>query len=148
MAAKPALQVVPASPPEERPIGLLVDELEALREKRRVLKAAFDVKEEPLKTSFDELEKLIIARMLKDHSEGSRGRKASANLSRTMLYSVADRAALEAWTKKTGNFQVFTNHLSSASITELLTLTPRLRTTGIPGTKSFEKIGLKLSSVG
>jgi hypothetical protein len=129
-------------------MGTMIDELEVLREKRRVLKAAFEAKDTPLKEEFEEIEKAVISRMLEEKSEGNRGKKASGNIQRAMTFSVADRAAIEAWAKKTGNLQVFTNHLSSASINELLALQPKLRTTGIPGTKSFEKITLRLSSLG
>lgn len=145
MAAKPALKVVSDAP---RPLGMLIDELEVLREKRRVLKATYEAKDTPLKEQFEEIEKAVISRMLADAQDGSRGKKASANIQRAMTFSVADRAAIDAWAKKTGNMQVFTNHLSSASINELLALNPKLRTTGIPGTKSFEKITLRLNSLG
>jgi hypothetical protein len=129
-------------------MGTMIDELEGLREKRRVLKAAFDDKDAPLKEQYEEIEKAVIGRMLEEKSEGNKGKKASGNIQRAMTFSVASRPELEAWAKKTGNMQVFTNHLSSASINELLAMNTKLRTTGIPGTKSFEKITLRLSSLG
>lgn len=137
MATKPAA--------EDKPLGSIIDAMEGIRAKRRALKEAFDAKDEPLKKEYDELEKIVIARFLKEESMGNRGKKASANLQRNMTFSVSDRAAVEAWAKKTGNLQIFTNHLSSKSIVEVLAM-KKLKE--IPGVKSFEKLSITLTSLG
>lgn len=146
MVARKAPAPAPLS--SDTPLGTLIDRMDVLRESLRKSKALYETAIASSKTEYEEIEAFVIKRLLAEKAEGSKGKLASANLSRAWTYSVADRAQLEAWVAKTKNFQVFTNHLSSASIIELLTLNPRLRAAGVPGTKSFEKITIRLSSLG
>lgn len=152
---KPLTAAAPAAPAPNppRPIGTIIDDLRKIRDKRKELAAGYEEKDKPLKEQAEELEKALISRFKTEKSEGGRSKTFSATLKSAMTYSVADRAALEAYATKNKCLQVFTNHLSSASIAELIASInqkvkdPKKHITELPGTKSFEKQSITLTAL-
>lgn len=55
----------------------------------------------------------------KEGIEGARGENATAFIQELDHYSIEDRSKLDAYVKRTGNFELFQNRLSSAAVEEI-----------------------------
>lgn len=136
--ARAALKIVPKEPT----IGQLIDLMDKNRDERRLL----EDKIKGLNASFSEWESKLISLLKEQSIDKSQGSTATAALSEATTFSVEDRAALDAFIKKTGYAQIHTNHVSSASCAEILAMNPRLKG-NIPGLKSFTKVAIKLTKL-
>lgn len=143
---------------KEPELGELIDQLDMLREKYRAL----EEKVKPVKAEYDELEAKILSKLLESKIEGSRGKRASVNIGRSIVGSIVDWETLTAYVKKTGYYHLFNRSVGSASFRELYEQTMTKVVPGktdeitakrrqeaedkfikLTGLKPFEKISLK-----
>lgn len=119
------------------PLGKLIDQMFELREKKRVL----EEKVKEIEQEYAVQEEALMERMKAEQTDSARGSKASASLSKAVVASITDRAALDAFVKKTGNFQLFQSRISDPAFRELL---EARKGKAIPGLEPFNKTRLNL----
>lgn len=116
-------------------IGSRIDDLNSLREKKRELEAK--VKE--IEGQYTEIEKELMDAMEAQGTSTGAGKHASASITVTVVGNITDRPTLEAFIKRTGNFQLFQARLSAPAVRELLE-----KKGSIPGVEPFHKKSLNL----
>lgn len=119
------------------PLGVLIDDMFELREKKRVLEEQIKVIEQEYAVQ----EEALLARMEQEATGQARGSKATASVTKSVVASITDRAALDAFVKKTGNFQLFQSRISDPAFRELL---ESRKGKPVPGLESFNKTRLNL----
>ena len=131
---------------KELSIAQLIAVMDKNRDERRDLEA----KIKTLNAEFEEAESKLISKMQAEGTDRVEGRTASAKLSTKTSFSCTgeggDRNALNAFVKKTGYFEVFTNHIASAACAEILSTNPKLKGV-IPGLTRFDKVGVTLTKL-
>ena len=119
------------------PLGLLVDKLEKLREKKREASAKLKLAED----EFNELEEIIKDRMTEAGVDACKGKKGSVSLTQVTVANIVDFDALCAYVNKTGYFHLFQRRISDPAFRELSEKKP------VPGLEPFVKTNLNLRSV-
>lgn len=121
----------------QTPIGVMIDELHLLREKKR--KLAEQVTE--LEQQYAILETDLMARMEAEQTDKGAGKLASASISTGIVANVDDWGKLEAFVKRTGHFQLFQRRISDPAFRELMESKG-----SVPGITPFTKKRLNLRS--
>jgi hypothetical protein len=132
-AAKAVKQVTAALAPPK--LGEIIDRMFDTREKKRKLDGDIAKLEAELK----EDEELLLERMKAEATDKAAGKKASASITMGVVANVEDWAKVEAFVKKTGNFQLFQRRISDPAFRELME-----RRGAVPGITPFEKRKLNL----
>lgn len=86
------------------------------------LKMQRDAINKKLKAKKREIEKLeaeAITKFGKEGLEGAKGAKATGFIQELDHYGVDDRSTLDKYVKRTGNFELFQNRISSAAVEEI-----------------------------
>lgn len=139
-----------------KPIGVLIDDLSAIREKRRVLASQDKILEEQYRT----LENSIKEQLAENGMSLASGTKASASLSYPVVAEVTDWDAVYAFIKKTGYWHLLGRSVSAPAFRELyeLKVTELSKKRGfnpetldpatvLPGMKPFTKVNLNLTAL-
>lgn len=113
-------------------LGPLIDEMFELREKKRALEAEIS----KLEAVYTENETLLMERLATEKTDKAAGKKASVSITTGIVADVENWTDVEAFIKKTGNFQLFQRRISDAAYRELL---ESLKGKPVPGIKSFTK---------
>lgn len=131
--AKTVRQVTAALAPPK--LGEIIDRMFDKREAKRRL----DEQVAKIEAEIKEDEELLMERMKAEATDKAAGKKASASITTGIVANVEDWAKLEAFVKKTGNFQLFQRRISDPAFRELM------ETKGaVPGITPFEKRKLNL----
>lgn len=119
-------------------IGSRIDTMYDLREQKRELEAKVKVLDEEYKAIETEL---LEALEREGTSKGS-GQRASASVTVSVVGQITDVEAMNAYIKRSGNFQLYQQRLSTPAVRELL------ETKGaIPGVTPFNKVTLNLRTL-
>lgn len=124
--------------PKELTLGVMIDTLNDLREKKRALNEQIKI----IEAQYDELEEQIKVRLEAEGMDKGTGKKASVSISPVVVATVKDWDALCKWVKKTGHFQLFQRRISDPAFRELLELKKQPA-----GLEPFEKKNLNLRSL-
>lgn len=120
------------------PIGAEIDALWALREKKRAL----DEQVKVIETQINEASEALMVRMEQDGTDKVTGKMATVSISDVMVGNCTDWDMLNAFIKKTGNFQLYQHRLSDPAVRELFE-----QKGNIPGVELFKKRKLNLRKV-
>jgi len=134
-SVKIANQVADALCPQ--PLGKIIDKMFDLREKKRSL----DAEAAKVEAEYKEQEELLMERMTKEDTDKAAGKKASVSISTGIVANVTDWQAVEAFVKKTGNFQLYQRRISDAAYRELMETSGKK---GVPGMEPFTKRRINL----
>jgi hypothetical protein len=118
-----------------KPIGSMIDAMFDLREEKRKL----DTQVKELEAQYAILEDQLMKRMEEEQTDKGSGKKASASISVGVVADVQDWAAVEAYVKKTGAFQLFQRRISDPAFREILETKK-----SVPGITPFTKKRLNL----
>lgn len=113
-------------------LGEIVDEMFDLREQKRKL----DAEVAQISALYAEKETLLMARLEDEKTDKAAGKKATVSITTSIVGDVEDWSAVEAFVKKTGNFQLFQRRIADAAYRELL---ESLKGKPVPGIKEFHK---------
>lgn len=119
-------------------LGSMIDRLDTIREKKRVL----DEQVKELEAQYRDLTGEILERMESEGIPKASGRKATVSRSETLVGQLEDWEALTKYISRTKNFQLFERRISAAAFRELFE-----KKGEVPGVKPFTKITLKHSSL-
>lgn len=119
-------------------IGDMVDQLAALRERKRELEA----KLAEIEGEYKGVEEQLMAKLEEEGVDASRGKLASCSITKSVTANVTDWDAVFAYVKKTGYFHLFQRRLTDASYRELLEGGKK-----VPGVEPFVKKRLNLRSL-
>lgn len=117
------------------PIGAEIDALWALREKKRALDEQVKVIEDQISDASNAL----LERMDAEGTDKVTGKMATVSISDVMVGNCTDWDMLNAFVKKTGNFQLYQRRLSDPAVRELFE-----QKGNIPGVELFKKRKLNL----
>ena len=118
-------------------IGPAIDQLNALREKKRKLES--EVSE--IEAEYKDLEELLMQKLESEGSRTGAGKTATASISHSVVGNVTDWEKFNAYVKKTGFFHLFQRRLSDTAVRELFEQGKK-----IPGCEPFTKKRLNLRS--
>ena len=122
--------------------GDLIDQMEALRQKRKPL----DAESAKLKKDYDEIVEEVIRRLETSGSAGLKTKKASVSINETEVPVMKNIDAFVAWAKRTKNLHLFTaSCVSAPSWREIVQLNSKH--TPPPGTEIFTKRSLNHTSL-
>ncbi len=137
-------------------IGQMIDNLEAIREKKRVAQKVVD----DLAAQYSALEAELMERLEKDGTDKASSKKATVSITQTTVANVTDWDAVHAYIKKHGYFHLMQRRISDPAFRELYELElNKLRkkksfqedtfdpATVIPGFVPFTKKSLNLRSI-
>lgn len=116
-------------------IGSMTDALVKLREKKRELEAKIG----EIEAEYGAIEGTLMDRLGEEGLDKGTGKLGTVSISETMVGNVTDWDAVNAFVKKTGNFQLFQRRLSDPAFRELLELGKK-----VPGVEQFTKKRLNL----
>lgn len=121
------------------PIGKIIDKMFDLREQRRRL----EEEAAKLEADYKAQEEMLMERMGKENTDKAAGKKASVSITTGVVANVTDWAKVEAFVKKTGNFQLFQRRVSDPAFRELM------ESKGpVPGMEPFtkKKVNLRVNA--
>jgi len=95
----------------------------ALKMKRDALKDLTD----QVKAILEKIEGEAKAKYEKESIEGARGEAATAFLQELDHYGIEDRSKLEKYVRRTGNFELFQNRVSSSAVEEIQATNKRFK---------------------
>ena len=137
-------------------IGVLIDDLSAIREKRRVLA----IQNKVLEDQYKALEATIKEQLTENGMSLASGTRASASLSYPVVDEVTDWEAVYAFIKKTGYWHLLGRSVSAPAFRELYELEVAKLSkkrgfkpealdpaTVLPGMKPFTKVNLNLTAL-
>lgn len=119
-------------------LGNTIDQMWALREKKRALDAQIKVVEADIKALETDMFGLLDAQ----DTRKAEGKNASVSINESVVCNVEDWDALWPWIAKTKNFHLIQKRVSDPGIRELWSLGKT-----IPGTQPFTKRTLSLKSL-
>jgi hypothetical protein len=119
-------------------IGDNIDRMWALRERKRELEAK--VKE--IEGEISGVEEVLMKQLDDQGVTASRGSKATASISTSVVATIADWDALCKYIKRSGHFQLFQRRISDPAFRELAE-----QKGAVPGLDSFVKKKLNLKSL-
>lgn len=125
--------------PKPVPVGKLVDQLDAAREKKR--RAAEALK--ALEAEYSALEEQVKERLLAEGMLKATGTKATVSIKETVVANIIDWDALCGYIKKTGHFHLLQRRVSDPAFRELAAMSKK----GVPGLAPFTKIALNHASL-
>lgn len=128
-AARVAQKLTPIS------IGPAIDQLNALREKKRKLEAQVS----EVEAEYKDLEELLMEKLEAEGSRTGAGKTATASISQSVVGNVTDWDKFNAFVKKMGFFHLYQRRLSDAAVRELFDQGKK-----IPGCEPFTKKRLNL----
>lgn len=134
---------------KQQPLGTLIDQLDAIREKKRAL----NEKLKEVEVEYSEKENEIRARLAEQGIDKCSGKKATVSLSEVVVGTVTDWDKAYAYIKKTGHFHLLQRRVSDPAFRELFVLEQQKRKKAvaanevIPGFEPFTKINLNLRSL-
>lgn len=102
-------------PAKEPTLGELIDQLDKLREDYR----AIEEKAKVVKAKYDDLEAVIMEKLLTEKMDKATGKRATVSLKRSLVGSIKDWDALTAYVKKTGHFHLFNRSVGAPAFREL-----------------------------
>lgn len=120
------------------PMGSLIDDIWALREKKRELAASI----EDIEKTIAEKEELLISRMDQEGVEKSTGKKASVSVAVSQQFNIKDFDSLAAYVKKTGYFHLFQRRITVDAARELFEKHGQ-----VPGLEPFTKRKLNVRTL-
>lgn len=126
--AKAVKDVTEALTPSK--LGELIDDMFEVRERKRRL----DDEAAKCEAEYKELEERLMERMEAESTDKAAGKKASASITSGVVANVTDWTKLEAFVKKTGNFQLFQRRISDPAFRELME-----KKGAVPGVQPFTK---------
>ena len=118
-------------------IGPAIDQLNALREKKRKLES--EVSE--IEAEYKDLEELLMQKLESEGSRTGAGKTATVSISHSVVGNVTDWEKFNAYVKKTGFFHLFQRRISEPAVRELFDQGKK-----IPGCEPFIKKRLNLRS--
>lgn len=118
-------------------IGPAIDQLNALREKKRKLES--EVSE--IEAEYKDLEELLMQKLESEGSRTGAGKTATVSISHSVVGNVTDWEKFNAYVKKTGFFHLFQRRISEPAVRELFDQGKK-----IPGCEPFTKKRLNLRS--
>lgn len=118
--------------------GSIIDTLFHLREQKRELES--QVKE--INGAMNDLKDELMNRYAAEETDMSRGKQASATLTKTDTFSIEDYDSLQDWVFENNALFVFQRRLSSAAIKELMESGEE-----VPGVKKFVKYDISLRKI-
>lgn len=121
-------------------VGSVIDDLWALREKKRAADAVVSKIDEEIKAQ----EEIVYERLDKEGLKKADGTKASVSVGEATVASVTDWDALWTYISKTKNYQLVQKRVSDLAWRELMGLS---KGKGVPGTEAFTKKKLTLRSL-
>jgi len=98
----------------------------ALKQKRDKLKE----RAKEVQGEIDKLEAEALHKFGKEGIEGARGKKATCFIQELDHYNVEDRRKLDAYVKRSGNFELFQNRISGTVVEELMAQNKRFKLKG------------------
>ena len=116
-------------------IGPAIDQLNALREKKRKLEAQVS----EVEAEYKDLEELLMEKLESEGSRTGAGKTASVSISHSVVGNVTDWDKFNAYVKKTGFFHLFQRRVSDTAVRELFEQGKK-----IPGCEPFTKKRLNL----
>lgn len=135
---KRAAPAAPAAKKDELPLGKLIDNLFDMRAKRAVVEA----KAKDMKAEECVVEEQILERLHREEVAGSRGKKASAFVTQSVVAQVTDWDAFHAFIGKKKMWHLLQRRTSDAACREMFTLGKN-----IPGVEPFTKVGLSITTL-
>lgn len=119
-------------------LGSQIDALNALRETKREL----DAKIKEVETQYEAAQLAVLEALEAQGTDKATGKTATASISVSVVGNIDDRDMLNAFMKKTGNFQLLQNRISLPAMRELLE-----KKGAIPGVAVFHKKTLNLRAL-
>ena len=100
---------------KEPTLGELIDRLDKLREEYRII----DETAKAIKVKYDELEQVILGKLLSEKMDKATGKRATVSIKRSLVGNIKNRETLNAYVKKTGYFHLFNNAVGAPAFREL-----------------------------
>ncbi|HQJ52284.1 MAG TPA: hypothetical protein PKW05_10965 [Anaerolineae bacterium] len=119
-------------------LGSTIDEMWALREKKRVAEEAV----KKIEVDIAIQEEILLARMDKEDTNKAEGKKASASITNAVVANVQDWGAFHEYIRKNKFFHLLQRRVSDPAYRELLDLGKK-----VPGVEPFTKRKLNLRSL-
>lgn len=119
-------------------IGDMIDQLVALRDRKRELEAQV----EEIEGQYKGVEEQLMEKLTEQGINGSNGTKASCSITKTTVANVTDWDEVFKYVKKTGYFHLFQRRLTDAAYRELLEAGKK-----VPGVQPFVKRRLNLRAL-
>lgn len=109
-----------------RNVNWFVDAHYALKMKRDKL----EDKVKDVKADIEKMEDEALHKFGKEGIEGAKGRVATGFIQELDHYNVADRRKLDAYVKRTGNFELYQNRVTGTAVEELMEANKRFSMKG------------------
>ena len=116
-------------------LNVIVGTFQQVRAKRKL-----DAEIKDIEQRYETAQQAVLALLEEQDTDKATGKTATASISVAVVGSIEDRDALDAYMKKTGNFQLLQNRLSLPAMRELL----EKKKGAIPGVSVFNKKSLNL----
>ena len=137
MATVTALRKTKAAPAKIT-VGGLIDQMNALRERRRVIAA----EDTDLKKQYDEVETQLIELLDAEGCTKSTGRTASASISETQVFNIVDWDVFMTYLIKSKQGHLVQRRVSAPAVAEVFTLKG-----AVPGLAPFTKRSINLRAL-
>jgi hypothetical protein len=119
-------------------IGDMIDQMHALRERKRELEAEVA----KVEGEYKGVEEELMERLAAQGVDAARGKLASCSISTNTIANVLDWDKFNAWVKKTGHFHLYQRRVADAAYREMLELKG-----AVPGVEPFNKRRLNVRSL-
>lgn len=121
------------------PLGSLIDELNKIREAKRVLEEKVKEQED----AYKELEERLMARLEAEGTDKATGKTATASVSTSVSFSIKDDTKFFAWMSRTKNYHLMQRRISDPAAREVM----EMKRSEIPGLEAFSKKRLNLRAL-
>lgn len=122
-----------------KPLGALIDELNKIREAKRVLEEKVKEQED----AYKELEERLMARLEAEGTDKATGKTATASVSTSVSFSIKDDTKFFAWMSRTKNYHLMQRRISDPAAREVM----EMKRSEIPGLEAFSKKRLNLRAL-
>lgn len=122
-----------------KPLGTLIDELNKIREAKRVLEEKVKEQED----AYKELEERLMARLEAEGTDKATGKTATASVSTSVSFSIKDDTKFFAWMSRTKNYHLMQRRISDPAAREVM----EMKRSEIPGLEAFSKKRLNLRAL-
>lgn len=116
-------------------IGGMIDQLHALRERKRELQAEID----KVEGEYSGVEEQLMEKLAAEGVDASKGKVASCSITKTTVAEVKDWDEVFKYVKKTGHFHLFQRRITDGAYREILESGKK-----VPGIEPFVKKRLNL----
>ena len=120
-------------------LGSLIDKLNALREKRRVIAEQDKI----LEGDYKALEEVLLGRLDAEGMAKATGKTATISVTTNVVANIVDFDKVCAYVSRTKNWQLFQRRISDPAFRELL----EMKGKEIPGLEAFSKKRLNLRAL-